>query len=68
MRDMIMHTKIWWENLKERDHLEDIGIGGIIILNREIGWESVDWFHLTQDRGQWWILVNMVMHLQVPKR
>jgi hypothetical protein len=25
---------------------------------REIGWESVDWTHLTQDRDQWQALVN----------
>jgi hypothetical protein len=33
---------------------------------REIGWESVDWIHLAQDRDWWQALVNMVMNLQVP--
>jgi hypothetical protein len=33
---------------------------------REIGWEGVDWMHLTQDRDQWWALVNMVMNFQDP--
>jgi hypothetical protein len=33
---------------------------------REIGWEVVDWKHLTQDRGQWWGFVNTVMNLRVP--
>jgi len=33
---------------------------------QEIGWESVGWIHLTQDRGQWWDVVNMVMNHQVP--
>jgi hypothetical protein len=33
---------------------------------REIGWEDVDWIHVTQDRDQWWALVNMVTYLQVP--
>jgi hypothetical protein len=33
---------------------------------REIGWESVNWMHLTQDRDQWWALVNMVMNLRIP--
>jgi hypothetical protein len=32
---------------------------------REIGLEGVDWFHLSQDRNQWWALVNMVMSLRV---
>jgi hypothetical protein len=25
---------------------------------REIGWESVDWVHLAQDRDQWQALVK----------
>jgi hypothetical protein len=32
---------------------------------REIEWETVDWMHLAQARGQWWALVNMVMNHQV---
>jgi len=27
-----VHTGFWWGNLREGDHLEDIGIGGRIIL------------------------------------
>jgi hypothetical protein len=27
-----MHTWLCWVNLKERDHLEDLGINGRIIL------------------------------------
>jgi hypothetical protein len=33
---------------------------------REIGWESMDWMHLAQDRDQWRALVNTVMNLRVP--
>jgi hypothetical protein len=33
---------------------------------REIGWECVDWMHLTQDMDQWQAVVNTVMNLQVP--
>jgi len=27
-----VHTEFWWGNLKERDHLEDPGIGRRMIL------------------------------------
>jgi hypothetical protein len=43
-----MHTKYWMENLKGTGHTEDLGTEGKIIL----GWESVDWMQLAQDRDQ----------------
>jgi hypothetical protein len=27
-----VHTRFWWGNPRERDHLEDLDIGGRIIL------------------------------------
>jgi hypothetical protein len=33
-----LYTEFWWENVKERDHLEDPGIDGRIIL-RWIFWK-----------------------------
>jgi hypothetical protein len=33
---------------------------------REIGWGSMDWICLVQDRDQWRALVNTVMNLRVP--
>jgi hypothetical protein len=33
---------------------------------REIGWVSMDWIDLVQDRDQWRARVNTVMNLQVP--
>jgi hypothetical protein len=33
---------------------------------REIGWGSMDWIDLAEDRCQWRALVNMVMNLNVP--
>jgi len=33
---------------------------------REIGWEGVDWIHLTHDSGQWQALVNTVMKFRIP--
>jgi hypothetical protein len=32
---------------------------------REIGWGSVEWIQLAQDRNRWRALVNMVMNLRV---
>jgi hypothetical protein len=59
----------WLENLNGRDQLEDLGIGGEIILEwilGEIGWEGVDWIHVAQARDQWQVLVKALMNAQVP--
>jgi hypothetical protein len=32
---------------------------------REIGWGSVDWIQLSQDRDRWRALVNKVINLRV---
>jgi hypothetical protein len=34
--------------------------------HREIGWGSVDWMHVAQDRDQWRVHLNMVINLPVP--
>jgi hypothetical protein len=34
---------------------------------REIGWGSIDWINLTEDRDWWRALVNMVMNIRVPQ-
>jgi hypothetical protein len=33
---------------------------------REVGWGSMDWINLAQDRDRWRPLVNAVMNLRVP--
>jgi hypothetical protein len=38
---------------------------GIIMDLREIGWGSVEWIQLAQDRDRWRALVNEVMNLGV---
>jgi hypothetical protein len=66
-----MHIIFLSENLKGRDHSEDIGSDGKIMLKwilGEIGWEGVDWMHLAQDRDQWQGLVNTEMDLWFPRK
>jgi hypothetical protein len=38
---------------------------GIRMYLREIGWGSVEWIQLAQDRDRWRALVNTVMNLRV---
>jgi hypothetical protein len=33
---------------------------------REIGWDSMDWIDVAQDRDQWRVPVNKVMNFRVP--
>ena len=64
-----MHTGFWWGNLRERDHSEDPGIDGRIILRwifRQWDGGYMDWTDLAQYRDRWWALVNTVMYFQVP--
>jgi len=33
---------------------------------KEIGYESLDWIRLAEDKNQWWDLVNTVINIWVP--
>ena len=41
-------------------------VDNIKIDLQEVGWGSMDWIDLAQDRDRWWALVNLVMNLQFP--
>jgi hypothetical protein len=60
--------KVLWEDLMERDHLEDLGLDGRIILKwvlQEVGEGGLEWNCLGQDRVRWRAVVNAVMNLRV---
>jgi hypothetical protein len=59
-----MRIGYWWESQRERNHLEDPRRRWVELL--EIGWGSVEWISLAQDRDKWRDLVNAVMNLRVP--
>ena len=57
----------WLGNLWERDHLEDPGLDGRIILRLSSGsgmWD-MDWIDLAQDRDCRRAFVNAVMNIRV---
>jgi hypothetical protein len=62
------YTGFCWGNLRERDHLEDPGVDGRIILRwilKKWAVAGMDWIELVQDWGKWRALVNVVMNLRV---
>jgi hypothetical protein len=64
-----MHTRYLRKSQKERYQWENQDIGDRIILKlilEEIGWDSVDWIDMAQDRDQWRDLVNTALNLWVP--
>jgi hypothetical protein len=35
-----------------------LGVDGRVNGFKEIGWESVDWFHVAQNWDQWQVVIN----------
>jgi hypothetical protein len=54
--------------MKEKEHLEDLGTDGRIILKRSSrsGMGGKDWIDVAQDRDRWQAVVNVVMNIRVP--
>jgi hypothetical protein len=51
----------FWEETREGDHLEDLGVDRRIILK----WGGTDCIALAQDMERCWAFVNTVMNLQI---
>ena len=63
------YVGFWWGNLAERDHLEDLGVDGRIILRwifRKWDVEGMGSIELARDRDRWRVLVTAVMNIRVP--
>jgi len=56
---------ILWENLRDRDYLEDIGKHGRVMLKWILKkWGGVkDWIDMAQDRDRWRAVVKVVANL-----
>jgi hypothetical protein len=65
LRREVVRTGIWWGNLKERGHLEYLGVDERVILKwifkkRDGVKDSIG---LAQDRGRWPVVANEVMNV-----
>jgi hypothetical protein len=61
-----VYTGLWWENLRERDHLKDPDLGVRIILR----WKYRKWNGSSRSELIWLRIekfVNAVMNLRVPQ-
>jgi hypothetical protein len=61
-----LHTGFYWGDMRERDHLKDLGIDRRIILKRSLEKREggMDWIDLAEGRNRWQVLANAVMNLQ----
>jgi hypothetical protein len=60
------HTGFWWGNVRERDHLEGLGVDGKIILKYNFNKQyAIAWTDLAGVRDRWRAPVNAVMNIQV---
>ena len=59
-------SEFCWDNLKERDRLEDLEADRVIIfkidLNKEIKYEVLDYIYLAKDQNSWRMQRNFGCH------
>ena len=62
MKESYIYVQSFGETWGERDHLENQGVDGRIILKLMLEkWDGgTDWIYLAQDRDRWRVLVNAV--------
>jgi hypothetical protein len=64
-----VHTGIWWGEVRERDHLEDLGVDGSIILKLIFKkwdgaiWNGLIWLRIGTGTG----VLKAVMNLRIPQ-
>jgi hypothetical protein len=66
-----VHIGFWWGNLKEKDHLKDLGVDGRLIrkwIFKKRDGGNMDWIHLAQDSCWWRAVVSVEMNLRVPQK
>jgi len=62
-----VHIRFRWRELRERDHLEDLGVDRrIILISRRNEDRGVEWIYPAQKTEIWQALVNAVINLRVP--
>lgn len=67
MGEMRNVYKIWSENLKGRDYLENLGMEeNTKMYLARIWWKGVDEIHLVQERVEWQDFVYAIMNFLVP--
>jgi hypothetical protein len=58
------HERFWGGDMKERNHLEDLGLCGRIISKWTFKtWNGKAWTDLIQNSGKWRALENKVIKL-----
>jgi hypothetical protein len=63
-----VHAGFWWGDLREKDHLLDVGVNERKLLKmdiQEVGLGGMDWIDLSQDTDRWRALVKAVININI---